>query len=199
MTIVFPLREKSLIRGFDAHRSAGLGGAADYKATFVPLYSPVEGTVLLFEDVRGGNWIRVTDTEGRNWEMAHLSQRGVKTGDRVTPGQLIGTTGNTGTVTTGPHLHLQVLNGAMRLDPVHLLANASLPVPIDVTPYENKFIRIGSKPLRYGYVLRGKKFEYLGEQTLGVLVALDKQKVLPVVRIEPDQWNLIPNSDGLTF
>ena len=69
---------------------------------------------------------------------------------------------------------------------------------IDLTAYENKVIRIGSSPLRYGYVLRGKKHEYSSDQ-VGILMALDKQKVLIPVRIEQDVWAQIPNSIGLAF
>jgi len=196
--IVFPLKERSLIRGCTEHKAAGLGCAADYVADHIPLYSPVDGSVFLFQEAQGGNWIRVTDTEGRVWEMAHLSERYVKTGDHVHAGQLIGKTGNTGTVTTGPHLHLQVFKHLTRLDPVPLLSSAPLPMLIDHAPLENKFIRIGVSPLRYGYVLRGKRYEYPAE-VLGVMMALDKQKVLTPVRVEPAIWNQIPASNGLAF
>ena len=92
--VVFPLQTRQLIRGCAEHKKAGLGCAADYVADHIPLYSPVDGSVFLFEEPQGGMWIRVTDSEGRKWEMAHLSERHVKTGDRVRAGQLIGKTGH---------------------------------------------------------------------------------------------------------
>ena len=108
--------------------AAGLGCACDYKANFVDLYSPVDGKVFLFEEYQGGNWIRVTDSDGRRWEMAHLSERDVKTGDVVIAGQKIGKTGNSGHTTTGPHLHVQLIDSqGNRINLQPILANVSLP------------------------------------------------------------------------
>lgn len=201
MTIIFPLEKRQFIRGCAQHKAAGLGCAVDYAANYVPLYAPVAGLVYLFNEAKGGNWIGIQDESGRKWEMAHLSERMVQSGQHVTAGQRIGTTGNTGTETTGPHLHLQVIVGyPNRVDPEPLLANVPLANThmIDVSPYENKLVRIGVTPLRYGYVLRGKKHEYAPAQ-LDVLMALDKQRALTAVRIDPAQWDQIPDSVGLNF
>lgn len=46
-----------------------------------------------------------------NWAIyAHLSQSLVKPGDQIKKGQLIGKSGNSGTNTTGAHLHFEVRN-----------------------------------------------------------------------------------------
>lgn len=57
----------------------------------------------------------------------HMSAISVKEGDKVCAGQKIGVSGNTGTRTTGPHLHFEVksvaADGTMRsIDPVAYLA-----------------------------------------------------------------------------
>jgi murein DD-endopeptidase MepM/ murein hydrolase activator NlpD len=53
--------------------------------------------------------------------FAHLSEIGVKVGDTVSAGDVIGKVGATGRV-TGPHLHWTVrINGA-RIDPLSLLS-----------------------------------------------------------------------------
>jgi murein DD-endopeptidase MepM/ murein hydrolase activator NlpD len=66
------------------------------------------------------NLIRVLHDDGSMALYAHLRERGVlvRPGDRVTLGQVIGYSGNTG-YSTGPHLHFAVqVNGGMQLDSV---------------------------------------------------------------------------------
>lgn len=194
MTITFPLQHRQLIRGCAEHKAAGLGCAADYEANYVPLYSPVDGVVYLFEEAQGGNWIRVTDAQGRHWEMAHLSERYVKTGDHVHAGQLIGKTGNTGTVTTGPHLHLQVLNGSSRLDPVPLLANAPLPMP-DTAPYEG-FVIIENPGGHVAYVKRGQRCLFQPDGYANIRSTVEHYLFIKAAKFVPAAtFNAIPVSD----
>ncbi len=49
-------------------------------------------------------------------EYGHLSSFDVKVGDKVTKGQVIAKSGNTG-ISTGPHLHLTVREDKMPVDP----------------------------------------------------------------------------------
>ena len=113
---MFPLKTRKLIRGFQAHIKAGLGGAADYEAKFVPLYAPFDGTVSVYSGVQGGKWARLTRENGDQIEFAHLSKY-ISAG-QVREGDEIAITGNTGQVTTGPHLHVQIINShGQRIDP----------------------------------------------------------------------------------
>lgn len=65
-----------------------------------------------------GNYVRVDHDNGVTTRSIHLSSRSVNTGDRVTAGQQIGLSGNTGTASQGPHLHIEVyLNRTNRTDP----------------------------------------------------------------------------------
>jgi len=114
---MFPLTSKILIRGARAHELAGLGVAADYVADYVDLFSPFEGTLRSYSGVQGGLWLELTRPTGERLKMAHLSRYIVSSG-KVKEGQLIAITGNTGTITTGPHLHLECYNNqGIRLDP----------------------------------------------------------------------------------
>mgnify|MGYP001231264422 CR=1 FL=1 len=54
-----------------------------------------------------GNYLTIKHTDGNYARYLHLSQIDVNIGERVTKGQIIGLTGNSGR-TTGPHLHLEL-------------------------------------------------------------------------------------------
>lgn len=112
---MFPLKEKKVIRGCKAHINASLGCATDYVADYVELYSPCDGTVETYKGTQGGNWLRLI-TDDYKIEFAHLSQYVVKSG-KVKEGQLLAITGNTGSITTGPHLHVQIFKDGRRIDP----------------------------------------------------------------------------------
>lgn len=114
---MFPLKRRELIRGCKKHIMASLGCAADYVARYVTLYAPFDGTLTRFHGRQGGNWARLVRDNGDRLEFAHLRRyigepRQVKAGDKIA------ITGNTGLVTTGPHLHIQIFtkNGT-RFDP----------------------------------------------------------------------------------
>ena len=111
---MFPLREKKLIRGFEAHIQAGLDGAADYVASYKELIKPFDGTLKKSWGPEGGYWLTLTRTNGDVLKFAHLSQY-VNLSARV--GEVMAITGNTGKITTGPHLHLEIYREGKRIDP----------------------------------------------------------------------------------
>ncbi|HET9471622.1 MAG TPA: M23 family metallopeptidase, partial [Usitatibacter sp.] len=63
----------------------------------------------------------VDHDNGLTSRYAHLSKRLVKAGDVVMKGQLIALVGNTGR-TTGPHLHFEVREKGIPLNPNKFLA-----------------------------------------------------------------------------
>ena len=65
-----------------------------------------------------GYQVLVNHGFGYKTRYAHLSKVLVKPGERVTRGQVIAETGNTGR-STGPHLHYEVRYNGMRVDPIH--------------------------------------------------------------------------------
>jgi len=73
-----------------------------------------------FEPAGGNRIYLLCPKSGITFCFRHLSEMFVKTGDVVTYQQVIGKTGNTGSRTTGPHLHLEAkLNGNF-VDPTTL-------------------------------------------------------------------------------
>ena len=86
-----------------------------------PVRSAKGGTVILASYYGGyGNYICVDHGGGLSTCYAHLSGYASSTGQRVSRGQVIGYSGNTGS-STGPHLHFEVrINGAAQ-DPMAYL------------------------------------------------------------------------------
>ncbi|WP_135555579.1 peptidoglycan DD-metalloendopeptidase family protein [Paenibacillus cymbidii] len=82
-----------------------------------PAYVTADGTVKSTgSDSTHGNNIVVTHENGLSTWYMHLSKIGVKPGETVVKGQIIGRTGNTGR-STGPHLHYEVLLNGVSIDP----------------------------------------------------------------------------------
>lgn len=74
----------------------------------------------------GGTGVKVLGSDGKYYTYWHLSNLGVKKGDQVNPGTVIGLSGNTG-YSTGPHLHFEVDSGlstSTSLDPNPYITSA---------------------------------------------------------------------------
>lgn len=67
-----------------------------------------------------GNVVLVDHGGGYQSMYAHLGSVSVQPGQQVQPGQSVGTLGNSGR-TTGPHLHLELIQAGERIDPANLL------------------------------------------------------------------------------
>lgn len=67
-----------------------------------------------------GNVIEIDHGNGLLTRYAHASKLHVRTGDLVTPGQLIAAVGSTGR-STGPHLHFEILHNNRFVDPMYYL------------------------------------------------------------------------------
>jgi murein DD-endopeptidase MepM/ murein hydrolase activator NlpD len=74
-----------------------------------------------------GNQIAIQHAHGYQTLYAHLSEIGVKVGDRVERGEVIGALGNTGR-STGPHLHYEVHLENQPLDPQNFLEPRETPI-----------------------------------------------------------------------
>lgn len=94
-----------------------------------PIFAVADGTVhRSFYSNSYGNVIFIEHENGLETVYAHLDERYVKAGDKVTEGQQIGTVGNTG-CSTGAHLHFEVHVGSWNMeksnsiDPLMVLKN----------------------------------------------------------------------------
>ena len=81
------------------------------------------GTVVFAGEQSGfGNLVQIRYWDGTISYFAHMSRISASTGQRVTPGQVVGQSGNTGH-STGPHLHLEIHpEGGAAVDPLPWLA-----------------------------------------------------------------------------
>ena len=76
------------------------------------LPSPISGKVeKIGHQTQMGNVLYISDIEtGAIHVFAHLSAIKVKEGEHVIRNQVIAKTGNTGTITSGPHLHYEIIS-----------------------------------------------------------------------------------------
>jgi murein DD-endopeptidase MepM/ murein hydrolase activator NlpD len=81
----------------------------DYRAAVgTPVYAVADGTVLQSAyNATSGNYIALKHADNSQSWYLHLSQRGVKQGQKIKVRQVIGRTGNTG-LSSGPHLHFGI-------------------------------------------------------------------------------------------
>lgn len=80
-------------------------------------YAAARGTVVeVSRDPAYGNVVTIAHGQGISTRYAHLASALVSPGDAVTPGQVVGNIGSTG-LSTGPHLHFEVLVNGRCQDP----------------------------------------------------------------------------------
>ena len=85
--------------------------------TGTPIYASSGGTVSRAGWIGSyGYAIYITHPDGRETRYAHLSKILVKPGQKVKQGDKIALSGNTG-VTTGPHLHFEMIINGKKVDP----------------------------------------------------------------------------------
>lgn len=90
----------------------------DLKARYVPLRASQSGKVSYAGYMNGyGKIIIIKHSNGYETRYAHLDKIGVKVGQNVGKGELIGKTGMSGRV-TGPHLHFEVRKNGKTENPM---------------------------------------------------------------------------------
>lgn len=116
--VALPVRAGTPISGefgdFGSHWPTGHGGMDFNGETGDPIFAATSGWVTYAEFNYGGfgNLIMIKRGDGVQTWYAHLSRIGVRVGQRVQAGDLIGRMGSTGD-STGAHLHFEVRVGSV--------------------------------------------------------------------------------------
>lgn len=107
-----PLACGTSVSHVSTYDGAGSGGWTHTEAIDIPVVigtkvvAPASGKATVQHSSGYGNYIIVTEGNGREHYLAHLQSSVISSGQTVTKGQLIAYSGNTGN-TTGPHLHYE--------------------------------------------------------------------------------------------
>jgi murein DD-endopeptidase MepM/ murein hydrolase activator NlpD len=99
---------------------AGGHKGSDYGVGTGTAVLAISNGVVDLSDYNGveGNFVTVLHDNGIKTHSIHLSSRSVTPGQRVSAGQQLGLSGNTGSASEGAHLHIEVyLNRTNRTDP----------------------------------------------------------------------------------
>lgn len=131
--MVLPIKEfrRSSFFGFqrvflypDGEQSVSVHKGADYAAeTGTPVYSPGTGLVALAENrILTGNTVVIEHLPGVYSLYYHMDSLNAEVGQRVFPGDLIGTVGTTG-FSTGAHLHWEMRISEIPVNPEYFLSH----------------------------------------------------------------------------
>lgn len=95
----------------------------DFRATTGdPVRATAGGKVITAEYAGGyGNMVEIDHGNGVTTRFAHLSAIGVKAGQSVAKGEIVGKAGNTGR-STGPHIHYEIRVDGSAIDPMRYVS-----------------------------------------------------------------------------
>ncbi len=142
-----PIEAARVSSGFGMRRHPILGYSKmhrgiDFAApTGTPVKASGDGVVVMAGRNGGyGNYVRIRHTDSFETAYAHLNgfAKGLSDGDAVRQGQIIGYVGSTG-LSTGPHLHYEILVDGERIDPAQVKLDVSKPLSgLDLAEYEKQ-------------------------------------------------------------
>ncbi len=106
-------------RGFDPE--TGHMGIDIVVKTGTPVYAAASGYVIFADyTVRDGYMMIIGHSDGYITVYKHCSELLKKSRDVVLEGQIIALSGNTGKITTGPHLHFEIWKNGKPINPIKL-------------------------------------------------------------------------------
>ncbi len=112
ITSTFGMRRHPILGYKRMHSGIDFGGG--YGA---PIYAVTDGVVSMAGRNGGyGNYVRLNHGNGLGTGYGHMSRIAVRSGQRVSRGQVIGYIGSTG-LSTGPHLHYELYRNGRAVNP----------------------------------------------------------------------------------
>jgi murein DD-endopeptidase MepM/ murein hydrolase activator NlpD len=136
-----PLKYAQVTSGFGSRfhpvlNYVGNHNGVDYHAPIgTPVWAVADGTVTRAGwDDGGGNIVCVKHVMSFESCSMHLSKIHVKPGQRVEQKAVLGDSGNTGRLTTGPHLHFGLKRGGKWVNPLNQNFPRAEPLPRHLLP-----------------------------------------------------------------
>lgn len=118
--LLFPPLRGTISQAFDAEAKHYAVDVVAPKDT--PVKAIADGTVLFSEwTVETGYVIIIEHQGGLTAVYKHNSSLSKKQGDVVSAGEVVAAVGNTGTLTTGPHLHFELWKNGKPVDPLRYI------------------------------------------------------------------------------
>ena len=122
---IWPVDSRYITSTMGGRTSPGGIGSTNHKGTDIgrvgytsSVYASKAGTVIVSQYSSSyGNYVAISHGSGNTTLYAHMSSRKVSVGDYVNQGDVIGITGSTGN-STGPHLHFEVTENGVRVNPL---------------------------------------------------------------------------------
>ena len=123
---IWPVNSRYITSTVGGRASPGGIGSTNHKGTDIgrvgytsSIYAAKSGTVIVSQYSSSyGNYVVISHGSGNTTLYAHMSSRKVSVGQYVNQGDVIGITGSTGN-STGPHLHFEVTENGVRVNPLN--------------------------------------------------------------------------------
>lgn len=114
ITSKFGNRNHPVLKSVKFHRGVDIAVSLG-----TPVYAGIRG-IVTFAGKRGnyGNLVEIEGSDGIKVRYAHLSKIDVVAGQRVSDGEKVAETGNTG-MSTGPHLHYEIIVDDSPVNPLN--------------------------------------------------------------------------------
>lgn len=122
---IWPVDSRYITSTVGGRQSPGGIGSTNHKGTDIgrvgytsSIYAAKSGTVIVSQRSSSyGEYVVISHGSGNTTLYGHMSTRKVSVGQYVNQGDVIGITGSTGN-STGPHLHFEVVENGVRVNPL---------------------------------------------------------------------------------